>query len=138
MMCSLFFSANIVETSLTIDGVVSTYVIEPQRIRVESLLVSPISEAEKSFLQGFIQSSNDLLPQNYPEILGRALHLHDEGNLTMTERLTKQQMLGLDILMIVYHAFKQNIDEDPNWCCENFINNRAMKSAHNVKTLDSS
>jgi len=25
------------------------------------------------------------------------------------------------------------IDEDPNWCFENFVNNRAMKSADNVR-----
>ncbi|KFK35415.1 hypothetical protein AALP_AA5G281500 [Arabis alpina] len=35
-------------------------------------------------------------------------------------------------LLNVYHAYKQN-NEDPNWCYENFINNRAMKSADNVR-----
>ncbi|EFH54707.1 hypothetical protein ARALYDRAFT_349295 [Arabidopsis lyrata subsp. lyrata] len=35
-------------------------------------------------------------------------------------------------LLNVYHAFKQH-NEDPNWCYENFINNRAMKSADNVR-----
>ncbi|XP_054167487.1 putative pre-mRNA-splicing factor ATP-dependent RNA helicase PRP1 [Oppia nitens] len=35
-------------------------------------------------------------------------------------------------LLNVYHAFKQNHD-DPNWCYENFINFRSLKSADNVR-----
>lgn len=35
-------------------------------------------------------------------------------------------------LLNVYHAFKQN-KEDPNWCYENFINFRSLKSADNVR-----
>ncbi|KAL5209373.1 hypothetical protein ABZP36_004996 [Zizania latifolia] len=35
-------------------------------------------------------------------------------------------------LLNVYHAYKQN-DEDPQWCYENFINSRALKSADNVR-----
>ncbi|KAL8170369.1 hypothetical protein V2J09_022173 [Rumex salicifolius] len=34
-------------------------------------------------------------------------------------------------LLNVYHAYKQN--EDPSWCYENFVNQRAMKSADNVR-----
>ncbi|XP_055385767.1 ATP-dependent RNA helicase DHX15 homolog [Condylostylus longicornis] len=36
-------------------------------------------------------------------------------------------------LLNVYHAFKQS-NEDPNWCYENFINYRSLKSADNVRT----
>ncbi|KAL0389738.1 UNVERIFIED_CONTAM: putative pre-splicing factor ATP-dependent RNA helicase DEAH2 [Sesamum calycinum] len=35
-------------------------------------------------------------------------------------------------LLNVYHAYKQN-KEDPQWCYENFINHRALKSADNVR-----
>jgi pre-mRNA-splicing factor ATP-dependent RNA helicase DHX15/PRP43 len=35
-------------------------------------------------------------------------------------------------LLNVYHAFKQN-GESPQWCYENFINSRNMKSAENVR-----
>lgn len=35
-------------------------------------------------------------------------------------------------LLNVYHAFKQN-NEDPDWCYENFINYRSLKSADNAR-----
>ncbi|VDL61292.1 unnamed protein product [Hymenolepis diminuta] len=35
-------------------------------------------------------------------------------------------------LLNVYHAFKQN-QEDPQWCYDNFINLRSLKSADNVR-----
>ncbi|OXA65028.1 putative pre-mRNA-splicing factor ATP-dependent RNA helicase PRP1 [Folsomia candida] len=35
-------------------------------------------------------------------------------------------------LLNVFHAFKQN-HEDPQWCYENFINYRSLKSADNVR-----
>ena len=33
----------------------------------------------------------------------------------------------------VFHAFKQN-NEDQNWCWDNFISHRSLKSADNVRT----
>jgi pre-mRNA-splicing factor ATP-dependent RNA helicase DHX15/PRP43 len=36
-------------------------------------------------------------------------------------------------MLNVYHAFKQN-HEDPNWCYENFVNYRSLKSADNVRS----
>ncbi|KAG0487742.1 hypothetical protein HPP92_009837 [Vanilla planifolia] len=35
-------------------------------------------------------------------------------------------------LLNVYHAYKQN-NEDPSWCYDNFINQRALKAADNVR-----
>jgi HrpA-like RNA helicase len=35
-------------------------------------------------------------------------------------------------LLNVYHAYKQN-REDPQWCYENFLNFRSLKSADNVR-----
>ncbi|CAH9079032.1 unnamed protein product [Cuscuta europaea] len=104
-------STNIAETSLTIDGIV--YVIDPgfakqkvynPRVRVESLLVSPISKAsahQRSGRAGRTQPGkcyrlyteksfqNDLQPQTYPEIL--------RSNLSNTVLTLKK--LGIDDLV---------------------------------------
>ncbi|GLJ07029.1 hypothetical protein SUGI_0055980 [Cryptomeria japonica] len=104
-------STNIAETSLTIDGIV--YVIDPgfakqkvynPRIRVESLLVSPISKAsahQRSGRAGRTQPGkcfrlyteksfhNDLQPQTYPEILRSNL-----ANVVLTLK-----KLGIDDLV---------------------------------------
>ncbi|EYU46830.1 hypothetical protein ABFS82_04G005500 [Erythranthe guttata] len=107
----IVISTNIAETSLTIDGIV--YVIDPgfakqkvynPRIRVESLLVSPISKAsahQRSGRAGRTQPGkcfrlyteksfhNDLVPQTYPEIL--------RSNLANTVLTLKK--LGIDDLV---------------------------------------
>jgi len=104
-------STNIAETSLTIDGVV--YVVDPgfskqkvfnPRVRVESLLVSPVSRASAAQRAGragrtrpgkcfrlYTEASfhNDLLPQTYPEIM--------RSNLATTVLTLKR--LGVDDLV---------------------------------------
>ncbi|KAG9159155.1 hypothetical protein Leryth_027039 [Lithospermum erythrorhizon] len=107
----IVISTNIAETSLTIDGIV--YVIDPgfskqkvynPRVRVESLLVSPISKAsahQRSGRAGRTQPgkcfrlyteksfNGDLQPQTYPEIL--------RSNLANTVLTLKK--LGIDDLV---------------------------------------
>ncbi|KAL5996521.1 hypothetical protein ACLOJK_026601 [Asimina triloba] len=104
-------STNIAETSLTIDGIV--YVIDPgfskqkvynPRVRVESLLVSPISKAsahQRSGRAGRTQPGkcfrlytertfiDDLQPQTYPEVLRSNL-----ANVVLTLK-----KLGIDDLV---------------------------------------
>ncbi|KAI3819215.1 hypothetical protein L1987_13040 [Smallanthus sonchifolius] len=107
----IVISTDIAEMSLTIDGIV--YVIDPgfakqkvynPRVRVESLLVSPISKAlahQRSGRAGRTQPgkcfrlyteksfNNDLQPQTYPEIL--------RSNLAYTVLTLKK--LGIDDLV---------------------------------------
>ena len=103
-------ATNIAETSITIDGIV--YVVDPgfskqkvfnPRVRVESLLVSPISKAsakQRSGRAGRTQpgkcyrlytekSYNELIAQSYPEIL--------RSNLSNTVLTLKK--LGIDDLV---------------------------------------
>ncbi|KAF2495810.1 P-loop containing nucleoside triphosphate hydrolase protein [Lophium mytilinum] len=104
-------STNIAETSLTIDGIV--YVVDPgfskqkvynPRIRVESLLVSPISAASAQQRAGRAGRTRpgkcfrlytekafkeELIPQTYPEIL--------RSNLSST--VLELKKLGIDDLV---------------------------------------
>jgi len=107
----IIFSTNIAETSLTIDGIV--YVVDPgfakqkvynPRIRVESLLVSPISKASAHQRAGRAGRTKpgkcfrlytekafrkELMEQTYPEILRSNL-----GNVVL-----ELKKLGIDDLV---------------------------------------
>ena len=107
----IIFSTNIAETSLTIDGIV--YVVDPgfakqkvynPRIRVESLLVSPISKASAHQRAGRAGRTRpgkcfrlytekafkkELMEQTYPEILRSNL-----GNVVL-----ELKKLGIDDLV---------------------------------------
>ncbi|KAK9013630.1 hypothetical protein V6N11_041631 [Hibiscus sabdariffa] len=141
-------STNIAETSLTIDGIV--YVIDPgfskqkvynPRVRVESLLVSPISKAsahQRSGRAGRTQPGKCF--RLYTEKIAAMLSVPNcfvrprEAQKAADEAKARFGHIDGDHLTLlnVYHAYKQN-NEDQSWCYENFINHRALKSADNVR-----
>ncbi|KAF8116630.1 hypothetical protein N665_0015s0007 [Sinapis alba] len=94
----------------------------------------------------------DFMDPPAPETLMRALEvlnylgaLDDEGNLTKTGEIMSEfpldpQMSRMLIVSPEFNCSNEILsvsamlsDEDPNWCFENFVNNRAMKSADNVR-----
>ncbi|CAE6447767.1 unnamed protein product [Rhizoctonia solani] len=192
-------STNIAETSLTIDGIV--YVVDPgfskqkvynPRIRVESLLVSPISKASAQQRAGRAGRTRPDAPA--PETIMRALELlnylsalNDDGELTplggimaefpldpqlakmlivspefrcSNEILTIVAMLSVPnvwlrpnnqrkeadaakalltvpdgdhlTLLNVYNNYFNNKD-DKNWCWNNYLSQRALQQAENVR-----
>lgn len=66
-----------------------------------------------------------------PQIFVRPLEIKKQAD---EAKMAFAHIDGDHLTMLnVYHAFKQNHD-DPQWCYDNFINYRSLKSADNVRT----
>ncbi|PTB75859.1 P-loop containing nucleoside triphosphate hydrolase protein [Trichoderma longibrachiatum ATCC 18648] len=155
-------STNIAETSLTIDGIV--YVVDPgfskqkiynPRIRVESLLVSPISKASAQQRAGRAGRTKpgkcfrlytekafkkELIEQTYPEILRSNL----ANTVLELKKLGVEDLVHFDLMdppapetMMRALEFKGQDTADPNsvkqWCHEHFLSYRHLSSADSVR-----
>ncbi|EOA37155.1 hypothetical protein CARUB_v10010480mg, partial [Capsella rubella] len=101
---------------------------------VKMLIVSPEFNCSNEMLSVSLPHSMHLLLPL--PLTSSVINTNSFSALSGLERLKEQQMLGLDTLMIVYNAFKQNIHEDPNWCCENLHQNlQAMLDSKLVRIM---
>ncbi|KAF8117324.1 hypothetical protein N665_0011s0047 [Sinapis alba] len=111
-------------SNLTMTGeMMSEFPLDPQMAKM--LIVSPKFNCSNEILSisamlsvpnCFIRPRGEAQRAAADEAKGRFGHI-DGDHLT---------------LLNVYHAYKQN-NGDSNWCYQNFINHRAMKSADNVR-----
>ncbi|CAN7129145.1 unnamed protein product [Brassica rapa subsp. narinosa] len=111
------------ELNLTRTGeMMSEFPLDPQMAKM--LIVSPKFNCSNEILSISAMLS---VPNCFVRPRGEAQKAADEARArfghTDGDHLT---------LLNVYHDYKQN-NGDPNWCYQNFINHRAMKSADNVR-----
>ncbi|KFK41995.1 hypothetical protein AALP_AA2G198700 [Arabis alpina] len=111
------------EGNLTrIGEMMSEFPLDPQMAKM--LIVSPQFNCSNEILSVSAMLS---VPNCFIRPRGEAQKSADEAR-AMFGHIDGDHLT----LLNVYHAYKQN-NGDSNWCYENFINQRAMKSADNVR-----
>jgi pre-mRNA-splicing factor ATP-dependent RNA helicase DHX15/PRP43 len=111
------------EGNLTPDGsIMSDFPLDPQMAKM--LIVAPKYTCSNELLSIVAMLSVPTIFMRPPEARKKADEAKDRFSHVDGDHLT---------LLNVYHAYKQN-NGDVSWCYTNFLNQRSLKSADNVRT----